>query len=186
MLKELRIKTNDIHERLHDHPMLSILITKNLTCNDYLWVLFSFERFYETLNDQIDFELIQEKLFLIRQDTDFLGFNDNPLPQCTYFKSNFDPNHTLGVQYVIIGSTLGGSVISKNIEKHLGLKQGNGNSYFGSSPDTARKYWKNYQLTLEKECTNIKNCSEAALNIFEILEKLLWDAYGFKKREGLK
>ena len=181
-LKELRVTTHDFHERLHDHPMLSTLITRNLTRNDYLWVLFSFERFYEALGGQIDFELIQEKLSLIRQDTDFLASNDRPLPQCTYFKNEYDHNHALGVKYVIIGSALGGSLISKNIEKQLKLKPGNGNSYFGSSPDTARRYWKNYQVTLEKECTNIQTCSKAALNTFEMLEKWLWDVYALKKK----
>ena len=181
VLQELRITTHDVHERLHNHPMLLNLITENLTRNDYLWALRSFERFYESLNGLIGFELIQEKLTLIRQDTDFLGSKKNPLPQCAYFKNEYDPNHTLGVKYVIIGSALGGSLISKNIEKRLKLEPGNGNSYFGSSPDIARKHWKNYQLTLEKECTNIQNCSEAALNIFEMLEKWLWDVYAFKK-----
>lgn len=183
-LQELRIATHDIHERLHHHPMLSSLITENLTFNDYLWVLFSFERFYESLNSYIDFELIQEKLYFIRQDIAFLSSQENPLPQCIYFTNDFNSNHILGVKYVIIGSALGGSLISKNIEKQLRLRSGNGNSYFGSSPSTSRRYWRNYQVTLEKECTSIKDCSISAFNTFEILEKWLWDIYACKKERG--
>ena len=184
VLQELRIVTHDVHERLHHHPLLLNLINEKLTRDDYVWVLRSFERFYEGLNARIGLELIQEKLSLIKHDTDFLGCNENPLPRCMYFKSHFNSNHSLGVKYVIIGSALGGSLISKNIEKQLKLKPGNGNSYFGSSPDTARKYWKNYQLLFDKECTNKQQCNEAALNTFEMLEKWLWDAYAYKKERG--
>jgi len=180
ILKELKTVTHDIHERLHNHPMLSNLVTENLTFNDYRWVLFAFERFYEGLENQVNFELIQEKLCLIRKDTNSLGFKENPLPKCTYFKNKYDQNHILGIKYVIIGSALGGSLISKNIEKIFKLESGNGNSYFGSSPDTARTYWKNFQSMLEEECTDIQNCSTAALNIFEVLEKWLWDVYKVK------
>ena len=126
VLQELRIVTHDVHERLHHHPLLLNLINEKLTRDDYVWVLRSFERFYEGLNARIGLELIQEKLSLIKHDTDFLGCNENPLPRCKYFKSHFNSNHSLGVKYVIIGSALGGSLISKNIEKQLKLKPGMG------------------------------------------------------------
>ena len=64
VLQELRIVTHDVHERLHHHPLLLNLINEKLTRDDYVWVLRSFERFYEGLNARIGLELIQEKLLI--------------------------------------------------------------------------------------------------------------------------
>lgn len=180
-LENLRLCTRGVHERLHVHPLLSSLISPQLTSRDYIWVLFSMERFYQNLCDQIVFELASKKLELVSEDIAALG-ESNPLPACTYLNIGKTQDHILGAQYVVIGSALGGTMISKNIEKTLYLKPDEGNSYFGSSSETAKAYWKNFQQTLAQNCGNIQNCSQAALHVFEGLEKWLWSTHSSKER----
>jgi heme oxygenase len=180
-LENLRVCTRDVHERLHVHPLLSSLVTPELTKDNYIWALLSFERFYQNLCDQFDFELAHKKLELISEDISALG-KRNPLPACTYLNIGKTPDHALGTQYVVIGSALGGAMISKNVENMLCLKSGAGNSYFGSSAATAKAYWKNFQEGLAQNCTNITICSEAAQHTFEGLEKWLWSAHSYQER----
>jgi heme oxygenase len=180
-LENLRSHTKDVHQRLHVHPILSGLISPELTRHDYLWTLFSLERFYQNLCDQISFDLANKKHRLLTKDIAALG-EKNPLPACTYLNIGKTTDHSLGAQYVVIGSALGGTMISKNIDNTLHLKTDAGNSYFGSSAETAKLYWKNFQETLSQNCANIQNCSEAALHTFECLEKWLWNAHDFKER----
>ncbi len=180
-LENLRLCTKDVHERLNVHPLLSSLVTPELTKDGYLWALFSLERFYQNLCDQITFDLADKKRGLIAEDIAALG-ESNPLPSCTYLNIEKTLDHHLGAQYVVIGSALGGAMISKNVENTLCLKSGAGNSYFGSSVGTAKTYWKNFQITLAQNCDNIQTCSQAALHVFGGLERWLWSAHSFKER----
>lgn len=179
-LENLRLRTKDVHERLHVHPVLSGLIMPELTRRDYIWALFSLERFYQNLCDQFDFELAHKKLRLLSDDLAALG-KTNTLPACTYLNIGKTPDDHLGAQYVVIGSALGGAMISKNVENTLCLKSGAGNSYFGSSASTAKTYWKNFQDALAQNCDNIQNCSQSALHVFEGLERWLWRAHSYKE-----
>ena len=181
-LENLRLCTRDVHERLHVHPLLSSLVTPEPTKDGYIWALLSLERFYQNLCDQFDFELAHKKLRLLSEDIAALD-RTNPLPACTYLNIGKTPDHHLGAQYVVIGSALGGAIISKNVENTLSLKPGAGNSYFGSSTSTAKTYWKNFQEALAQNCNNVQNCSESALHVFEGLERWLWSAHSFKERK---
>lgn len=56
--------------------------------------------------------------------------------------------HAFGAMYVIEGSTLGGQIISKMVQQHLGINDGKGLSFFnGYGEDTGRK-WANFQQAL--------------------------------------
>ena len=50
----------------------------------------------------------------------------------------------LGIVYVTEGSTLGGRVILKNVQKKLGLEPGQGATYFAGYGDDTAKMWKEF------------------------------------------
>jgi heme oxygenase len=57
--------------------------------------------------------------------------------------------HWLGALYVLEGSTLGGQVISRHLEKHFGWKDGRGYSFFlGHGAHTGER-WREVVKTLE-------------------------------------
>lgn len=184
-LAELRSVTNDVHERLHNHPVLSCLTKSDLTLRDYMWTLFAFERFYHNIFialDCSDFGFFDSKYRLINKDLKALRFKENPLPKCQYLQYEGVPDQILGVKYVMIGSSLGGALISKNIEKQLHLNQDNGNSFFGSSPKKIGIGWNSFLETLEQECKHVQRCTDAALKTFEGLEQWLWDVSAYREK----
>jgi heme oxygenase len=185
-LEQLRSDTRGVHERLHEHPVLSPLIASHVTLRDYGLVLWAFERFYQNLYHAIaeqTFALASERLRLIREDLIAIRFANNPLPECTYLQYGPSHDELLGVQYVIIGSSLGGTMIARNIEARLGYAQGRGSAYFGSSPETIKTHWKTFQDRLAHECVSIDATCHAALLTFEGLEQWLWDVLA--KKDGL-
>ncbi|MBD1393659.1 biliverdin-producing heme oxygenase [Mucilaginibacter glaciei] len=59
----------------------------------------------------------------------------------------------LGALYVIEGSTLGGKIISKMMQQHLGLN-GGGLSFFTSYGDRTEQMWDTFKETLNYQATN--------------------------------
>ncbi len=75
-----------------------------------------------------------------------------------------------GALYVIEGSTLGGKIISKMVQQHLGINNGKGLSFFdGYGEDTGKK-WKGFQQILNSIAPSKTEQDEviaAANNTFE-------------------
>ena len=152
----------------------------------YIWALYAFERFYQNICNEIsvsDFSLIYERLGYIKNDLQTLKCNTNPLPDCVFFQYRMQQDYLLGVKYVIIGSALGGSLISKNINKKLHLQETTGNSFFASNAKIAARQWKSFLQSLENDCKNKNICLAGALGTFQSLEKWLWNADDCKNRK---
>ena len=177
-LAQMRSATKDVHERLHEHPILSFLTTSHLTLPHYMRVLYSFERFYENLHRAFrsrQLDIIGHKLNLIRQDLRSLALAPNPLPACEYISATASKSRIMGIEYVILGSALGATMIAKNIEKQLGLTQQHGNAFFGSGQQTIQENWQHFLRVLESDCADINDCCDSARHCFEGLEQWLWD-----------
>jgi heme oxygenase len=59
-----------------------------------------------------------------------------------------DLTSLLGAMYVMEGSTLGGQLIARTIEKTLALNQGQGNAYFRGHMDRTGPMWKDFCFLL--------------------------------------
>lgn len=75
-----------------------------------------------------------------------------------------------GALYVIEGSTLGGKIISKMVQQHLGMNDGKGLSFFNGYGDETGKKWKSFQQILNEIApsqTEQDEVIDAANNTFE-------------------
>jgi heme oxygenase len=144
---------------------------KNMrSLNDYSDILQLFYGYFGGLEQQIDRYITatdltdyneRRKTAALANDLEALGTtlptkaSDDELPSINNNLQAF------GALYVIEGSTLGGKIISKMVQQHLGITDGKGLSFFdGYGEDTGRK-WSEFQQTLN----NVGNTPEREAEI---------------------
>ncbi len=71
------------------------------------------------------------------------------LPECPILPPIDGLPAALGMMYVLEGSTLGGRYITRAVGANLGLRPGDGCSYFASYGDRVGPMWKEFGRTLE-------------------------------------
>ena len=82
----------------------------------------------------------------------------------------------LGSCYVLEGSTLGGQILSRAVERQLGLRNGDGYSYFCSYGAGVREAWTQFGNFLSVQLTSAPDVSAAvtgAKTTFGVLEEWL-------------
>jgi heme oxygenase (biliverdin-IX-beta and delta-forming) len=82
-------------------------------------------------------------------DSDFATWGALPTPDRATLPPFDDVYSMLGAMYVMEGSTLGGQVISRHVEKCLGLVAGNGDAFFLGHGDQTGRMWKEFCSLLE-------------------------------------
>lgn len=84
-------------------------------------------------------------------------------------------SHALGTLYVIEGSTLGGQIISKMLQKQLNLKDDSAISYFKSYGDKTALMWQDFKIYISalEEHINENDMIAGAKNTFKSLENWL-------------
>jgi heme oxygenase len=95
-------------------------------------------------------------------------------PALPHFKS---PASVLGCLYVVEGSTLGGQFLSAHFQKSLGLKPGEGLSYFSGYGAQTGKMWRSFLAFLEEQSQSHPEWTDEILasanNTFEKMEEWL-------------
>ena len=114
--------------------------------------------FYAVWEPQVGASLADEAFFaprrkipLLEQDLDFLGYDRRAieaLPRCDNPPSVASLPETLGSLYVLEGSTLGGQVIARRLERSLGLSNGRGYAFFRSYGREVGAMWKAFGARL--------------------------------------
>lgn len=145
LLEALRAETRDAHEALHEHPLLKPLTEADLTVSQYGAALAAFDVFYTAMEsgrtaatpagmpDAPVRRWLQNDLENLRQAPLDLRIQV-PLADTTA--------RVTGYLYVKQGATLGGAVMSKNLNRVLGLRPGLDQMFFaGYGPQTGRM-WK--------------------------------------------
>lgn len=61
-----------------------------------------------------------------------------------------DPLAAIGAMYVFEGSTLGGAVVSRHLERHIGLPTLQGRSYFMPYPGRTAAMWREFKARVEE------------------------------------
>lgn len=186
VLPVLRKATNAVHERLHVHPVTSVLVSPSLNKAAYIKALRAFFGFHKaveaTSNTLPAVYDIAHKSHLIESDLTALkadAASQAPCPAVTLGQST---NDLLGMMYVVEGSSLGGRVIAKNVAKILGLNAEFGARFFhGVSPQPAED-WRTFIGVLERHCTDAMACVDAAVRTFDALEQHLWHVHNADER----
>lgn len=83
---------------------------------------------------------------------------------------------SLGSFYVMEGSTLGGQILSRKLERDLGLREGHGYSYFRSYGDEVERAWRGFGAFLAARLIQEQDQREAvagATTVFAALREWL-------------
>lgn len=145
----LRRQTQDIHERLHVHPMFAELTGGSLTHPDYralLAALYGFHRPLERLILSVPrhwwFGLDPQprlRAHRLAEDLAHLGFDwtHTPLLPMARHAPIDSPGRLMGCLYVREGATLGGRVLARALDPLLGNSEG-GRHFFAGTLDNGR------------------------------------------------
>ncbi len=73
-----------------------------------------------------------------------------------------------GALYVLEGSALGGRVLAKSIQTHLGITRETGLGYFSAQSEQGFQRWPNFKREIEQSVAEIdyKECLAVALDVF--------------------
>ena len=152
---ELRKETKVEHEALHEHALLKPLLSSELSLNNYILVLKAFYEFYTQTEGEFrgctfGFSAESPVLVWLEKEKSLWGFRENKL----LVRSNiFDTacfSEYVGYLYFKQGSTLGGRLISKSLEKSLGIKGGENGFFYHGYGDETGSNWKAFEGFMEE------------------------------------
>lgn len=162
-LDKLRLSTSPLHKQLESVPLSQVIVSPEITVQKYAEYLLVMEcivrdveaKVYPVVSNFISDINQRKKLSSIQDDLKVLGFS--VLNETTEFDADFEIPFALGIVYVIEGSTLGGRVILKNIEKQLDFNADNGAKYFSGYKENTGSLWKSFlfdmvQYEQEHDC----------------------------------
>lgn len=162
-LDKLRLSTSPLHKQLESVPLSQVIVSPEITVQKYAEYLLVMEdivkdvevKVYPVISNFISDIDQRKKLSSIQDDLKVLGFS--VLNENTAFDADFEIPFALGIVYVMEGSTLGGRVILKNIEKQLGFNADNGAKYFSGYKENTGSLWKSFlfdmvQYEQEHDC----------------------------------
>ncbi|WCT12221.1 biliverdin-producing heme oxygenase [Mucilaginibacter jinjuensis] len=168
----LKEQTLTYHQQL-EKKLVSQIKGLN-TKEDYLQLLQLFYGYFGGLEDRINLFIDQNILpdHAQRRKTgaiadDILALGGEPVTKATgdALPEINNADQALGAMYVIEGSTLGGSIISKMISGKLGLTTGL--SFFNSYGENTHQMWDAFKAVLNKQPAEIEAAiTEAANNTF--------------------
>lgn len=155
LLERLKIETRPAHDRIEKAIDLERRIATRESYKKLLKRFYGFHHVWEqaaapVVSDRTFFER-RRKTHLLVRDLQALGISQDEiisLPQCRPLMPLPSPQAVLGSMYVIEGSTLGGAIISREVERRLGLDVENGCAYFRSYGRDIGVMWKSFGAVL--------------------------------------
>lgn len=187
LLGSLRNATHAAHERLHVHPSLCHLAGEGVTRDYWLSALKLFYGFHRPLEEAYArsgsallaaFPALQATSHL-EQDLAQAGSAPDRLPLCPALPMTEE--RALAYLYLREGSNLGGKVISKNLERRLGLRPGIDNRFFWGHGEATGAAWRGFQQALAEAKVDTESCAREAGDLFAQLEQWLTDSKGSSK-----
>lgn len=173
----LRLATDDVHQRLHQHPGFAAVKDGTISRADYTRLLVRLSGFYRAFEDATS--LSNERTQWLAQDLKTIagprGLSDasSPRPTMPELGSN---ERVLGALYVVEGSALGGRTLARGLDKLLGCGELDGRRFFGGhGPDTGSA-WRDFLGRLELVSTAAETSAaavDAAVETFLVFETWL-------------
>jgi heme oxygenase (biliverdin-IX-beta and delta-forming) len=170
-LKELRQQTGPQHEALEENKYSKAIGNGTITTAGLRFFMKKFFDFFSPLEEAIYQEgivpvediMVRRKMHLMYQDLLFLRADKTELnskqiiPGIPEFSS---VAAKMGIMYVMEGSTLGGKVIGRMLNKSLGLDNGKGTSFYNSYGENLGPMWKSFVFSLTDYAVKSKNDAE--------------------------
>jgi heme oxygenase len=155
LLERLKIETREAHDRIENAIDLDRRIASREAYRDLLIRFHGFHRAWESeaADKAPDPAFFQSrcKTQLLARDLEALGLKSDDiirLPQCRSLMPLPAPEAVLGSMYVVEGSTLGGTIIAREVKNRLGLTAETGCAYFRSYGRDVAAMWKSFGTML--------------------------------------
>lgn len=188
-LQNLKQQTAASHKALEHNSLSVSLMKETVSICDYTAYLKKLYGFVYVFEKNI-FPLLQpmlpdldqrKKTHLLEADLTFQrqDFKTVPLPDTRVIRSSYsNPAAALGGMYVLEGSTLGGQMIQRHVQKYLGESVGL-SLYFGAYEKHTGSYWKSFLQHICAAAENLRKEEEiiaAAVQTFSLIN--LWMTKG--------
>lgn len=180
ILECLRADTRSLHERVEKRVDLPRRCATKQAYRSLLVQMFGLHTAVETVLSRLDWtntgiDLAQRrKTHLIRADLTFLDGQDmDSAPSCECVPEVRTLAEGFGCLYVVEGSTLGGQMILRQLQRTLELGQGNGASFFASYGREVGSMWRAFGEAAKAHCTTeirIREAVGAAIATFQAFE----------------
>ncbi len=157
LLERLRAETRYAHEALHVHPLLAPLVSPDITVRDYQYALLAFERFYRGLEPCLigaDAPPTAPVLDWLAEDMRRQDLRPAEIETTLPYPDT--ASQIWGYLYVKQGSTLGGSVITKALKRHLGLNPLTEQRFFAGFGDQNSAQWKKFIENLFAKASSLE------------------------------
>lgn len=159
VLHKLKSETEYYHKLVESSGLMAPITSDKLSIDQYLHILKVFFGYFypiEIALNQIPELFIHLKDYPNRRksesiirDLSFLsGINSSALPICNDIPEIKNCSHAFGVIYVMEGSTLGGRMLTKLIQKQLGISADQGISFFNGYGEHTGEFWKRFQESI--------------------------------------
>jgi heme oxygenase len=155
LLLRLKDETRDVHESLERDLDL---LRPDLTLERYQGIVERFYGFYQPWENAIQplltehlpgFGETRTKVPKLLEDLVYLGRKTGKLPVCKKLPSCLTWPEVFGGLYVTEGATLGGQIISRQLEQMLGLSARRGAAFFTSYGLQVGSMWRSFCATLQ-------------------------------------
>jgi heme oxygenase (biliverdin-IX-beta and delta-forming) len=155
LLERLKVETRPAHDRIELAFDLEGRIATRDSYKNVLKRFYGFHHAWEQAAAPVaanrEFFERRCKTHLLVQDLQALGMTWDEitsLPQCRSLMPLPSSAAVLGSMYVIEGSTLGGAIISREVERRLGMNAETGCAYFRSYGRDIGVMWKSFGAVL--------------------------------------
>ena len=182
LLQRLKIETVFAHDRAEEAFDLQARTRSMRAYRDLLARLYGFHATWEPRAEvalaDAEFFRGRRKVDLLRADLRELGMTDaaiGRLALCEPTVAMRSPAEAWGSMYVVEGSTLGGAVIARHVERSLGLGRHNGCHYFRCYGKNVRPMWTAFGARLLARCGRAEEDGviAAACRTYEMLHSWL-------------
>lgn len=188
-LQQLRERTADWHATLEQNILSVNLMSEHVSKEDYRKYLAALYPFTNGFEKYIYPELVsfiddidqRKRAVMLGDDLRNLGQDLSALEPLdeAYFKAMYtDPYAALGALYVMEGSTLGGQLIQKHLQKTLGGEAENKTNYFVAHGTNTGTMWKSFLAkftAVADQSGKQENIIDGALRTFRLLDQLMTD-----------
>ena len=179
----LRTSCRDLHTLVDRHSLLNPLVRPGLTLAHYALVLQALYAINQPVEEKIANFVTSRQLAFdyapyrrmadLASDLEFLGL---PLPKPVWSGPSLDSlAQCLACLYVLIGATLGGQVIFRQLQNSLALDQNRGACFFAGHQERTAAMWQNFwdfaaDVSQPEQLVDIQN---AARSFFSEILRLL-------------
>jgi heme oxygenase len=158
LLEKLRAETRPAHDSIEQAMDLENRMSSREACRAVLERFYGFHAAWEdragAVFQEPDFFDPRRKTGLLVKDLMALGLSREAiaaLPHCTPVVPAANRSEVLGTMYVMEGSTLGGTIISRLMEERFGLTAETGCAYFRSYGSGVGQMWRDFRAKLDAE-----------------------------------